>query len=76
MTITNGTRMHKMAGPTDDLEVFLHKFDHRASRIEEKMDNLACHRTQTDRRLNRVTELLAIGTALLLCLLPLVIAFR
>jgi len=76
MTITKDTRMHKMAGLTDDLEVFLHNFDHRASGIEEKMDNLACHRSQTVCRLNRVTDLFAIGIAILLCLLPLVIAFR
>jgi hypothetical protein len=76
MIDTNSTEMHKKTGLTEHLDDFLHIFDHRASRIEERLDKLARHRSQTGRQLDRVTDLFAIGIAVLLCLLPLVIALR
>lgn len=76
MIDNNSTGMHKMTGLGDYLEDFMHNFDHRASRIEAKLDKLACQRTQTVPWLNRLTDLHTIGIAVLLCLLPLVIAFR
>ena len=58
----------------DDLEHYLARFNRSADLIEAKLDAIAPD--LIDRALNKAIGLLLIGIAVLLSLVPIVIAFR
>lgn len=61
------------SGQTEYLEHYLARFSRSADRIEAKLDAIASSRP-TDRWLNISIALLVAGIAVLLCLVPIVVA--